>query len=142
MHSPGHQRNLLNPEVDRVGIAVIEAHGAMYAVADYARGVQSMSAAQVEGKVGELVRMSGLAVRRDPHDARLACTVDKGFPAGMTGGEAMFVMRWQGADLEHLPQSLVNRLGSGQYRSADVGACAPRGDGGGFTAYRVAVLLY
>jgi Cysteine-rich secretory protein family len=142
MRSPGHRRNLLSPEVDRVGVAVIEVRGQIYAVADYARGVESMTAAQVEAKVGELVRMGGVAVRRDPHDARLACVVDRGFPAGMTGGQAMFVMRWQGADVEHLPQDLVNRLGSGQYRMADVGACAPRGQEGGFTAYRLAVLLY
>jgi hypothetical protein len=142
LRSPGHRRNLLSPEVDRVGIAVIEAGGDMYAVADYARAVDAMSASQVETKIGELVRMSGVAVRRDPHDARLACMVDRGFPSNMTGGQAMFVMRWQGADLEHLPRDLVNRLGSGQYRSADVGACQPRGEVGGFTAYRLAVLLY
>jgi hypothetical protein len=142
MNSPGHRRNLLNPEVDRVGVAVIQARGVLYAVADYARGVQEMTTAQVEAKIGELVRMGGVALRRDAHDARLACTLDRGFPAGMTAGQPTFVVRWQGADTDHLPQNLVNRLGSGQYRSAEVGACAPRGEVGGFTAYRVAVLLY
>jgi hypothetical protein len=68
--------------------------------------------------------------------------VDRGLPGGTTGGEPMFVMRWQGADLEHLPQELVTRLGSGRYQSAEVGACAARGGEGGFTAYRLAVLLY
>jgi hypothetical protein len=142
MHSPGHRRNLLSPDVDRVGIAVIETRGVLYAVADYARGVQTMSAAQVETRIGGLLRTSGIAVRRDPHDARLACMVDKGFPAGATGGQAMFVMRWQGADLDHLPQDLASRLGSGRYQSAAVGACQPRGQENGFTVYRVAVLLY
>jgi hypothetical protein len=142
MNSPGHRRNLLAPEVDRVGIAVIETRGALYAVADYARGVQVLTAPQVEAKIIELVRMSGIAVRRDPHDARLACMLDRGFPAGMTGGQPMFVMRWQGADTEHLPQDLLNRLGSGQYQTADVGACDARGEERGFTAYRLAVLLY
>ena len=37
MHSPGHRTNLLNPEVDRVGIAVVASRGELYAVADYAR---------------------------------------------------------------------------------------------------------
>jgi Cysteine-rich secretory protein family len=142
MNSPGHRRNLLAPEVDRVGIAVIETRGALYAVADYARGVQVLTAPQLEAKIIELVRMSGIAVRRDPHDARLACMLDRGFPAGMTGGQPLFVMRWQGADTEHLPQGLVNRLGSGQYQAADVGACEARGEERGFTAYRLAVLLY
>ena len=51
-------------------------------------------------------------------------------------------MRWQGADLDHLPQDLVNRLGSGEYAQADVGACPAEGGQGTFTVYRVAVLLY
>jgi len=83
-----------------------------------------------------------LVQRRDGHDARLACAMDHGFPAGVTGGQPMFVMRWQGADLEHLPQDLVNRLGSGRYQSAEVGACPARPDAGGFTDYRLAALLY
>jgi hypothetical protein len=140
MHSPGHRTNLLNPEVDRVGIAVVAARGALFAVADYSRGVQVMTASQVEASVGELLRMSGISLRRDPHDARLACMVDHGFPPGMTGGEPNFVMRWQGADLQHLPQALVDRLGN--YRFAEVGSCPARGDQGSFTTYRVAVLLY
>jgi hypothetical protein len=142
LHSPGHRRNLLNPEVDRVGIAVIQARGDMFAVADYAQGVAVLSSSQVEAQVAALVHMSGIAVRRDPHDARLACMEDRGFPPGVTDGKPTFVMRWQGADLEHLPQELVERLGSGHYQSAAVGACPPQGNGSGFTAYRLAVLLY
>jgi hypothetical protein len=128
--------------VDRVGIAVIEVRGDMYAVADYSRGVSVLSPEQVESRVGELLRMSGIALKRSDHDARLACRVDHGFPADMTDGQAMFVMRWQGADLDHLPQDLVDRLGSGRYRSAEVGTCPPRNAQEGFTAYRLTVLLY
>lgn len=142
MHSPHHRTNLLNPQVDRVGIAVIEAQGTMYAVADYSRGVSVLSPEQVEERVGELLHMSGIALRRDPRDARLTCRVDHGLPSGMSGGQPMFVMRWQGADLNHLPQDLVDRLGSGRFHSAEVGACSPRGAEEGFTVYRLAVLLY
>ena len=43
MHSPGHRANLLNGEVNRVGIAVVAARGVFYATADYARGVQALT---------------------------------------------------------------------------------------------------
>lgn len=145
MHSPGHRKNLLNPEVDRVGIAVIESRGDMYAVADYSQGVAVLSASQVEAQIGGLVRMGGVAVRNDSREARQACMEEHGLPPvapGVTGAQAMFVMRWQGADLEHLPQDLVNKLGSGRYHSAEVGACPAHSDQGGFTVYRLAVLLY
>jgi len=42
MHSPGHRSNLLNPEVDRVGVAVVASRGVLYAVADYEHGVESL----------------------------------------------------------------------------------------------------
>jgi len=141
MNSPGHRENLLNPDVDHVGFAVIAARGVLYAVADYSHAITSRSPEQVEAAVAELIRMSGVKVRRDPHDARLACATNSGLPRGLTGGEPGFVMRWQGADLKMLPQPLVDRLGSGRYREADVGSCPAHAETS-FAAYRLAVLLY
>lgn len=142
MDSPGHRENLLNPKVDHVGIAVVEARGVLYAVEDFSEAVPVKTPAQVEAAVAELIRMSGVRVRRDPHDARLACVTNSGLPRGLTGGEPGFVMRWQGADLGKLPQPLVDHLGSGQYHEADVGSCPAHENAGAFTAYRLAVLLY
>jgi hypothetical protein len=51
-------------------------------------------------------------------------------------------MRWQGADLDHLPSPLVQQMATGRYRVAAVGSCSPRGNQTAFTQYRVAVLLY
>ena len=142
MHSPGHKKNLLNPEVDHAGIAVIVSHGSLYAVTDFETGVKVMNAAQVEASIAKLVHMSGLTIRTDPRDARAACTLDHGLPRTLNEREPGFIMRWQGADLEHLPPALVQRLGSREYHSADVGSCPPRGNQQAFTQYRIAVLLY
>lgn len=142
MHSPGHRANLLNSDIDRVGIAVVAAQGVLFAVADYSEAVPVLTATQVESRVADLVRMSGIPVRKDPHHARLACPPDHGVPDGLNDGEPGFIMRWQGADLDHLPQDLVNKLGSGEYAQADVGACPAEGGQGTFTVYRLAVLLY
>ena len=43
MHSSGHRDNLLNPEVDRVGVAVVAGRRGLYAVADYARNVPQLT---------------------------------------------------------------------------------------------------
>ena len=56
MHSTGHRENMLNPEVDRVGIAVVASRGVLYATADYARGVQALSQTEIEKLVAELIR--------------------------------------------------------------------------------------
>src|ERR1700722_5899963 len=46
--SPGHRANLLSPDVDRVGIAVVAAHGSLYAGGDYSRGGEEVGVSQVE----------------------------------------------------------------------------------------------
>ena len=140
MHSQGHRENMLNPDVDRVGIAVIASRGVLYATEDFARGVKSLSNAQVEELVAALIRPSGLKVISSPF-ARSACEMNNGFPRS-GGDQPGFVMRWQDSDLSRLPKNLVERLRSGQYHEAAVGSCEPTGVDGTFTAYRIAVLLY
>ena len=142
MESPGHRDNLLNADIDRVGIAVIAARGVLFAVADYARGVAVLSQSQVEAHVGSLVRAHGVSLLRDNADARAACRLDKGLPPGDGANQPAFVMRWQDANLDQLPPRLVESLASGRYRRAAVGSCPPRGAEGSFTVYRIAVLLY
>ncbi len=142
MQSPGHRANLLSPDVDRVGVAVVAARGALYAVADYSRAVQQLNAAQVEARVAALIRVSGVAILRGPSVARAACAMDDGMPPTAGGPMPRFVMRWQAGDLDQLPQALVGKLASGNYRQAAVGSCPAQISEGSFTAYRVAVLLY
>lgn len=141
MQSPGHRSNLLSKDVDRVGIAVVASRGVLYAVADYSRGVEALSAREVEARVAALMRPSGVAILGDPSPARAACATDEGAPrsSGMRPG---FIMRWQDSQLDRLPNALADRLASGQYRHAAVGSCPAHGVQGTFTAYRVAVLLY
>jgi hypothetical protein len=142
LDSPGHRANLLNHEINRVGIAVVAAQGVLFAVADYAKGVPVLSPSEVESAVASLLRDKGVAIRRSPASARAACRLDHGLPV-LPGTDAPeFVMRWQGAELDRLPQNLVEHLASGRYRQAEVGSCPARDTEGSFTVYRVAVLLY
>jgi hypothetical protein len=142
LDSPGHRANLLNPEIDHIGVAVVAAQGVLFAVADYARAVPVLAPTQVENTVATLLRAKGVAVRRDATDARAACHLDRGLPS-LTGAESpQFVMRWQGPDVGSLPSDLAEQLASGRYRQAAVGSCPALNAEGSFTVYRVAVLLY
>lgn len=142
MQSQGHRTNLLNPEVNRVGIAVVAARGVLYAAADYSRGVQTLTQPQIEARVGELLRANGVFAQRNNEQARAACTTDHGVPASPGGQTPAFVMRWQSADLSRLPEPLMEKLATRRYREAAVGSCPAQGVEGSFTAYRLAVLLY
>jgi Cysteine-rich secretory protein family len=138
MHSEGHRHNLLDPNVDSVGISVIERNGQMFAVEDFARSVASLSVRQQEGVVAASVRASGVTVDGTGEDARQVCA------GGQSAAIALppeFVMRYTTDDLERLPDELTTRLQSGRYGRAIVAACALEGKQE-FSMYRVAVLLY
>jgi hypothetical protein len=142
MHSQGHRENMLNPQVDRVGFAVVASRGVLYATGDYARGVQQLSQAQVEAQVAALIRSSGVHILADAAVARSACMMENGMPRSAGATQPTLILRWQDSEMKHLPKSLADQLASGKYREAAVGSCEPSGAGGTFTAYRVAVLLY
>jgi uncharacterized protein YkwD len=142
MQSPGHRQNLLSRDIDRIGVAIVPARGVLYAVADYSRAVEQMNAPQVEARVAALIKPSGVEILRDPGVARAACTTDEGMPRAAGGMQPRFIMRWQDAELSHLPQELADRLATGRYRAADVGSCPAQNVEGAFSAYRIAVILY
>jgi hypothetical protein len=142
MHSEGHRTNLLNPEVDRVGIAVVASRGLLYATADYSRGVQSLSQREVEARVAAFIQPRGLMILRDSQAARDACAMESGIPASAGDSRPRFIMRWQDSDLSKLPEGLTQRIETGLYHKAAVGSCGATSVAGSFTAYRVAVILY
>lgn len=140
MHSPEHRANLLNPQVNRAGIAVVASRGVLYAVADYTRQVQALTPEQAEAEVARVLRSHGVRVSNDARDARAACAMDRGLPHPLAGPEPGFLVRWQDSDLHHLPPALESRLAS--FGSASVGNCPAQDTSGSFTVYRMAVLLY
>ena len=139
LNSAGHRRNLLNPSIDRIGIAVVVRQGLLYAVADYARAVPVLSQPEVEATFAGLLRARHLKILRDPRAARAYCA-SGGKYRGLDPPQLL--MRWENPDVGRLPEELAAALEHGAYRSAAVGSCPTEDAQGGFTTYRVAVLLY
>jgi uncharacterized protein YkwD len=141
MNSPGHRENLLSPQVDRVGFAVVARGNQLYAVADFGRAVAVLTPEQVEAKVANLVTATGVAAHGSSDGAREACALDHGLPALLDDRRPEFIMRWQDAELDRLPGALLDRIATGKYHEAAVGSCPTQNGETTFTAYRVAVLL-
>lgn len=139
MNSPEHRANLLNPAIDRVGLAVVSRNGQLYAVADYSRTVPMLTQSQVESAVAAQLRARGVAVLRDASQARAYCASNGGFRAV---GAPSLITRWQNADVTQLPSDLYRQLASGAYRQAAIGSCPAQDQAASFTSYRVAVILY
>jgi uncharacterized protein YkwD len=138
MHSPGHRANLLDPNVDSIGIAVVTRDNQLYAVEDFASTVQTLSLNQQERTVAGVIEQSGMRVAETTNDARQTCTMSTGYAGSR---QPRFIMRYTAASLNEIPSQLKNRLTSGKYHQAIVGAC-PATRKTPFTAYNIAVLLY
>ncbi len=142
MHSPGHRANLLDPEVDVVGIRVIAREGELYAVEDFAKLVPANTIQQQESAISALIAQPGrITLDSDAGDisaARQTCAMSSGFAGSR---KPWFVMRFTSSNLTQLPDELKTRLASGRYHQAAVGACAGNSTTP-FTSYNIAVLLY
>jgi hypothetical protein len=137
MHSEGHRRNLLDTNVDEVGISVV-AHGSrLYAVEDFERSVDSLPLKEQESKVGAIVAATGISVGGTDGHSRRSCA---GATEPMEGSRPSFVMRYTTSDLNHIPDELQTQLSTGKYAIAVVAACST--DTGNFSMYSIAVLLY
>jgi len=137
MHSPGHRKNILNAELTAIGIATTRGSGGLFAVQDFSRQVANLSLQQQEEKVVSLLKATSLHAVEATADARKTCGMDQGY----AGDSVLYVIRFDVTDLSKLPNELLKKVQSQRYRRGAVGACLG-GDAGGFTRYRIAVLLY
>ncbi len=138
MHSPHHRDNLLDPNVDSVGIAIVTRNNQLYAVEDFARTVQVLTLNQQERTVASVLKQTGVRVAETTEDARQTCTMSTGYAGSR---QPWFIMRYTAASLNEIPSQLKSRLSTGKYHQAVVGACSSPNKTG-FTAYNIAVLLY
>jgi hypothetical protein len=139
MNSTDHRANILNPVMNSIGVGLVRRGGNYYAVEDFADGVAQLGPQQIEKKIGQLLQQRGLQPADFTQDARQTCEMEHG-SAG--GSQPRFIMRWEGSDLSRLPQVLEQKIASGQYHKAAVGACDSGNPGQGFTTYKLAVMLY
>jgi uncharacterized protein YkwD len=138
MHSPGHRANLLDPNVNTIGIAIVNRDHQLYAVEDFASVVEPLSISQQEHAVAGVISQAGLQVADTTTDARQTCTMSTGYAGSH---RPWYIMRYTAAALDEIPTQLKARLNSGKYHQAVVGACSANSSSP-FTSYNIAVLLY
>lgn len=138
MHSTPHRKNILDPRLNALGVAVVERGGTLYAVEDFAEANAALSAEQAAQKVRALLRAEDVDASMPAAAAEEACREWSGMPQGTS---ARAVIRFETPDLSRLPGQVEQQIRAGKYARAAVGACAsPAGEA--FTTYRVAILFY
>jgi uncharacterized protein YkwD len=137
MQSPHHRENILDPQLNVVGIAVIRSGEGLFAVQDFSQAVAKLTFAEQEKRVLADLNEQGMNKAQITSDARKTCEMERGF----AGIRPMSVVRFEASDLNKLPEDLEQKLHSGRYHAAAVGACGS-GETVGFTHFHIAVVLY
>ena len=137
MNSPAHRANLLDHELNAIGIAVIQSGNYLFAVQDFSVAIPQLSFDQQESQVGSQLAARGLKVQTSVPEARQTCAMDR----GSVGEKPLALIRYEVSDLTRLPDDIEQKVRSGKYRAAVVGAC-DAGSTSGFTRFRIAILLY
>ena len=138
MKSPPHRRNLLDPQLDSIGISVAERNGTLFAVEDFSLAVGALSLQDQEREVAAQIQSRGVRLLNYTDDARRTCALDNGY----TGTHRpSFVLHYATTELQGLPEMLEQRIQTGRYYGAAIGTC-PSDSKSGFSMYRVTVMLY
>ena len=139
MNSPGHRGNLLDPQLDSVGISVLSRNGQLYAAQDFEKSVANLSLDEQERTVEAVLgETSSIQVLASTEDARQTCAMDDGYAGERRPGA---VVRYSQGELGKLPRELTSKLKTGAYHQAVVGACASNAEKA-FSVFRIAVVLY
>lgn len=138
MHSPGHRANILDPEADSVGMAVVEGGEELYGVEDFARTVEVLSIDEQEKRVTEVLAARGLRILKIGEDARKSCQLDYDY-VGNT--KPKYIAHYETPSVAQLPETLEKGIQTHRYKSAAVGACSQK-ESSAFTRFRIVVLLY
>jgi hypothetical protein len=136
MNSPPHRANLLDPELKAVGISVVQSGSMLFAVEDFSAPVPELSLESQEQEVASQLGLAGFACGQF---SRRAQDLRTGTWQG--GPRPSAVLRYETADLTELPSEVQQKVSSGKYQCAAVGAC-DAGDTSDFARFRVAILLY
>jgi len=137
MNSPPHRANILDPQVNSIGIAIERRGEQLYATQDFSASVLQMSREEQEQQVSRLLQANGLSVIANPDEARRSC--DQNHALYTT--QPVSISRFETSDLSRLPNELARMATSGHFRRASVGACevptvTP------FARFRLTVILY
>src|SRR5215469_5772969 len=109
MNSAPHRANLLDHELNSIGIAVMSRGNVYFAVEDFSVGVAQKSLSQQEAEVRAELSGYGLQVLRDSADSRKTCAMDRGWAGARPG----VVLRYEMGDLSQLPEEVAQKARSG-----------------------------
>lgn len=150
MNSPGHRANIMNPEYNAVGIAVVWVDRDMYVTEDFARVVPTYSAEQfragVEASINRVRQQRRIApadFRGDPELDHAACS-NKADPKAILGrvSGATQATVFTASDPSELPSPVVKAASDPSVKRISLGVCYRNDASDNFSKFWVIAAFY
>ena len=150
MKSPPHRANILRPDFDAIGIAIVPHGDELYITEDFSRKVETVSTNQFDRQIiaafNQLRSQKGLPPMNARSDARLqkvACTSNLNAQKildGTPGATDLAVFTTSQPD--KLPVTMQRAAADKTLHRMDVGVCFKQGGNGGFSTYWVIAAFF
>lgn len=141
MDSPTHRAAILDPQLNAIGIAVIDAQKMIYAVEDFSHTNPTLSRDEIESRAQKALRSRGLQVQTSEsakQAARDSCdSSNTKPPAGV-----LAAMQFDCTDLNQFPDIVLKGLPQVKEHPVAVASCGTPLSREGFTTYHLAVLMF
>lgn len=150
MNSPGHRANIMNPEYNAVGIAVVWVDHDMYVTEDFARVVATYSAEQFRDAVVASInrvrlqrRIAPADFRGDPELDRAACSskTDPKAILGRVSGATQATV-FTASDPSQLPAPVVKAASDPSVKRISLGVCYRNDASDNFSKFWVIAAFY
>jgi uncharacterized protein YkwD len=148
LHSPPHRKNLLDPDFNVVGLAIVVSGDQIYVVQDFGRMVSNYSSNQAEDAVANAIRNRRQSAgapplervyRGDLHE--VACAMAREGKLDVAGARPLsqnyHVLKYSSPGVDKLPEGAEQLIQSREVAKFSTGVCAAVGQN-----YFVIVLLY
>lgn len=150
MNSPPHRANILRPDFDAIGIAIIARGDELYITEDFSRKVETIGNDQFDRQLiaafNQLRSQKGLTpmnVRSDARLKKVACTANLNAQKILDGTPgATDLAVFTTAQPDKLPVTMQRAAADKTLHRMDLGVCFKQGGNGGFSTYWVIAAFF
>jgi uncharacterized protein YkwD len=150
MNSPGHRANILNPDYNAVGIAIVQHGSQLFVTQDFARVLASYTEKQFQNEMISSInrtrragKLHPLEIVSDPRLRKAACNQDMNTDRmiqGLPGATRLVV--FSQSEPGPFPSDLRQAIADAKLNRMGIGVCLQTGGKNGFSHFWVVAAFY
>jgi uncharacterized protein YkwD len=150
MHSPGHRTNILNPNYNAIGIAIVQHGSQLFVTQDFAHVLANYTEKQFQDEMVSSInrarragRLPRLDIISDPRLRKAACQQDMNtnrMIQGLPGATRLVV--FSQSEPGSFPSDLRQAISDAKVNRMGIGVCLESGGRNGFSHFWVVAAFY